>query len=255
VPAVRTQVFDTDPGTVAHSGLVAIRRAGAALHELVDGTDDAGIHGPSRLPGWTRGHVVSHLARNADGLVNLLGWARTGIEHPMYASPTDREADIAEGAPRLAVVQQEDLRAAQQRFLHAADGLSPVDWTAHVTDRRGRPVAASLVPWMRLTEVLVHQVDLDLGADFDRAAELVGPQAELFIDYVVTRYDNRRDVPPLRLVIELSDGSERVWVMGHGDDAREVRGSVGSAMAWLTGREYTGSGGLSGEVPKLPPWL
>ena len=32
---------------------------------------------PSALPGWTRAHVLTHLARNADAMVNLLTWART----------------------------------------------------------------------------------------------------------------------------------------------------------------------------------
>ncbi|MGH3331970.1 MAG: maleylpyruvate isomerase N-terminal domain-containing protein, partial [Nocardioidaceae bacterium] len=44
------------------------------------------LRGPSRLPDWTRGHVVTHVARNAEGLVRLLAWARTGIETPMYPS-------------------------------------------------------------------------------------------------------------------------------------------------------------------------
>ena len=30
------------------------------------------IAAPSLLPGWTRGHVITHIARNADGYVNLL---------------------------------------------------------------------------------------------------------------------------------------------------------------------------------------
>jgi maleylpyruvate isomerase len=47
---------------------------------------DAQAREPSLLPGWTRGHVLSHIARNADGMVNLLNWARTGTETPMYAS-------------------------------------------------------------------------------------------------------------------------------------------------------------------------
>ena len=47
--------------------------------------------GPSLLPGWSRGHVLTHLARNADGAVNLLTWARTGVETPQYVSQEQRE--------------------------------------------------------------------------------------------------------------------------------------------------------------------
>ncbi|MEV0474381.1 maleylpyruvate isomerase N-terminal domain-containing protein, partial [Streptomyces prunicolor] len=31
---------------------------------------NASVAEPSRLPGWSRGHVLAHLARNADALVN-----------------------------------------------------------------------------------------------------------------------------------------------------------------------------------------
>jgi maleylpyruvate isomerase len=250
----QSERFEQSDARFARDGLVAVRRASAALHEIVGTMTEATMHGPSGLTGWTRGHVVSHLARNADGLLNLLIWARTGIEHPMYASHADRDADIEEGAHRLARVQQEDLWAAHQRFCQAADKLSTADWAANVTDRQGRPLAASLVPWMRLTEVLVHLVDLDLGADFERVAELVGPQAEPFIDYVVTRYDDRVDVPAVRLSVELPGGDERIWTLGHGDDASDVHGPVAAASAWLTGRDVP-AGGLVGDVPRLPPWL
>ena len=57
----------------AAQGQQAVERAAAEL-------DPGQVAGPSRLPGWSRGHVLSHLARNADALVNLLTWARTGIE-------------------------------------------------------------------------------------------------------------------------------------------------------------------------------
>lgn len=240
----------------AHEGLVAVRRAATALHEIVDAMDDTAIHGPSRLDGWTRGHVVSHLARNADGLVNLLSWARTGIEHPMYASTVDRDADIEEGAQRLARVQQEDLRAAHQRFLAAADGLSDDDWSATVLDRRGWAVVATLVPWARLTEIVVHMVDLNAGVDFDQAVALVGPQAEPFLDYVVTRYANRTDVPPVRLAVDTPEGAQWVWTMGPDDSegSPHVSGEVGAVSAWLTGRS-DGSAGLTGDVPRLPAWL
>jgi hypothetical protein len=33
---------------------------------------------PCALEGWSRRHLVSHFARNADAVGNLLAWARTG---------------------------------------------------------------------------------------------------------------------------------------------------------------------------------
>ena len=81
-----------------------------ALTQLGESTDrllatagvltDAQVAGPSRLPGWTRGHVLTHLARNADGFANLLTWARTGNETPMYPSEAARARGVEEGAAR-----------------------------------------------------------------------------------------------------------------------------------------------------------
>ncbi len=66
----------------------------------VAGLSDRGFGEPSALPGWTRAHVVAHLARNAEALRDLLTWARTGVETPMYTSREQRAADIEHGAGR-----------------------------------------------------------------------------------------------------------------------------------------------------------
>lgn len=234
----------------ATEGLTAVRRVSEVLFKAVDTLDEATIREPSRLAGWTRGHVVTHLARNADGCVNLLHWARTGIESPMYPSAADREADINEGANRLAQVQQEDIRAADERFFMATEVMSESDWESGITNAQGLPVVVSIVPWMRLAEVLVHYVDLNLGAEFDDVVQLAGEQLELLADYCATRYDDRRGVPAIRLVVELPSGDERVWLIGDDGPTSDVRLHVAPALAWLTGRPCPVAG-----LPKLPSWL
>src|ERR1044072_8443012 len=126
--------------------LPIVREATERLDLIVSGLDEHTSHQPSRLPGWSRAHVVTHLARNADALVNLLTWARTGVEHPMYASRADRDADIEEGADRLAQVLREDLRAASDRFMFAATELPPQAWKATVAARMQGPIPAANVP-------------------------------------------------------------------------------------------------------------
>ncbi len=79
---------------------------------------DAQVREPSRLPGWTRGHVLTHLARNADGCCNLLAWARTGTETPMYPSEAARDAAIAAGAGRRAADIAADARDSARRAGH-----------------------------------------------------------------------------------------------------------------------------------------
>ena len=69
-----------------------------------DGTDvflaetssltSAGYAAPTALPGWTRRHLVAHVAANADALGNLVHWAATGEVTPMYATPEERVAAI-----------------------------------------------------------------------------------------------------------------------------------------------------------------
>jgi maleylpyruvate isomerase len=236
----------------ARDGVAAVGPATTRLVDAVAQLDDAATRGQSRLPGWTRAHVISHLARNADGLVNLLTWARTGVEHPMYASRADRDADIAEGSARPHRLLSEDLVAASQRFAHAAETLADAAWTTRVANLSGATFFAAEVPWMRVREVWLHLVDLDIGCDVrDVPAELV----EIMLDNAVQQLDGRADVPPLEVEAELPGGGQRSWVVNASElntAVESVRGDGRELLGWLTGR---GSGtGLDGALPALPPW-
>jgi maleylpyruvate isomerase len=79
-----------------------IRTATNRLITSASALDDPGVTGASVLPGWTRGHVLTHISRNADGATNLLTWARTGVPTPQYASLDQRARDIEAGAGRRA---------------------------------------------------------------------------------------------------------------------------------------------------------
>lgn len=236
----------------AHDGLASARRFTELLDQRIGELDDAKAHAPSRLPGWTRGHVITHLARNADGLANLLTWARTGVEHPMYASAADREADIEEGAPRLAKVLHEDFAAASRRLHSAADELPASAWDAVVSNPLGT-FPAHVVPWLRLVEVSIHLVDLDVGADFDDVAGLLGARLMPLLDLVLVRYHGRDDVPAVSLEVRLPDGETQRRDFGSSGDSVTVTGDAGAALAWLTGR--TAGGDLHGPTPTLPAWL
>ncbi|MGH3624386.1 MAG: maleylpyruvate isomerase N-terminal domain-containing protein, partial [Sciscionella sp.] len=103
----------------AAAALTALRPLGERLARVMSELDDSATAAPCALPGWSRAHLISHLARNADAMLNLLTWAKTGVEHQAYASDADRDADIEKGAKRVAQMLQEDLAAASGR-LHAA---------------------------------------------------------------------------------------------------------------------------------------
>jgi len=230
----------------ATTGLSAVREATEVLMKEVSRLDDAEIGLPSLLPGWTRAHVVTHLARNADALVNLLTWARTGIEHPMYASKADRDADIEEGSRRLAQVIREDLIAASARLDVAAERLTGTDWQANVAHRTGRVFPAGTVPTMRLFEVLVHLVDLDVGVGFD---DLRPEHLELVLDYAVYPHLERTEGEPLELRVE---GHQRTWriLVPAAAGSTEISLPASTMVAWLAGRGV----GNNHTLPELPSW-
>src|SRR4051794_31115913 len=81
---------------------------------------------PSRLPGWSRGHVATHLARQADGLGRLVDGAATGVRQPMYDSPEARTAEIEQGAGRTGLELQTDLDTSAERLTEAFERLDRV---------------------------------------------------------------------------------------------------------------------------------
>lgn len=71
---------------------------GTALFVQAADLGDTGMDAPSTLPGWTRKHLVAHIAANADALGNLVHWAATGDRTPMYSSPRNAPP-VSNGAP------------------------------------------------------------------------------------------------------------------------------------------------------------
>jgi maleylpyruvate isomerase len=234
----------------AGRGMVLANEATARLRELAAGLDDVTVRKPSLLPGWTRAHVLTHLARNADGLLNLLTWARTGVEHPMYPSRADRDAGIEEGTHRMVQLIHEDLIAACDRFEAAAADLSPAAWLTRVVGGHGRSMLACEIPWLRWLEVSVHLVDLDRGVGF---GDLPASHVEPLVDAAVGAYTEVPGVPPVLLEIELPNGRRRDWRLGTGERPRTVGGPVGPVLGWLTGR-HDGSR-LDTDLPVLPNWI
>ncbi|WP_040801013.1 maleylpyruvate isomerase N-terminal domain-containing protein [Nocardia higoensis] len=134
--------------------------------EQVAGLDEQSMSAPSILPGWTRKHLVAHVAANADALGNLVRWARTGERTPMYSSMDQRNADIEAGAQRPATDLTTWLNDAAATLAAAMDALTTEQWHAEVVTAQGRTVPATEIPWLRAREVCVHAVDLGTGVTF-----------------------------------------------------------------------------------------
>ncbi|MEO5877256.1 MAG: maleylpyruvate isomerase family mycothiol-dependent enzyme [Streptosporangiaceae bacterium] len=134
-------------------------RLAATLARLTD----AGQRAPSLLPGWSRGHVTAHIARNADSCWRLLEWARTGIEHAQYRDQEGREAEIEAGSGGSAKVLGEAVRAAAARLRDQALTLPAASWEAPVRALGGWPHPAWYTLYRRWREVEMHHVDLGTG--------------------------------------------------------------------------------------------
>src|SRR6516225_2853443 len=126
----------------ASHSLDRLAAANDRLLATTTGLSDARAREPSPLPGWTRGHVLSHIARNADGLRNLLIWARTGTEIPMYASAESRTADIEAGAGRPGAALVADVRESAAAFASEAASLPDDAWANQVRTLSGPPFPA-----------------------------------------------------------------------------------------------------------------
>jgi maleylpyruvate isomerase len=132
--------------------------------------DDSTARRPSLLPGWSVGHVLAHIARNADGLVRLVDWAETGIPTPMYDSMDSRTADIEAGAELPPAELVADVRDSAQRLDDAFARLLalPTAGADRLVLFGVQPpgtvpdVPAAELPWARLREVSIHHLDLGL---------------------------------------------------------------------------------------------
>ncbi|MGW7683139.1 maleylpyruvate isomerase family mycothiol-dependent enzyme [Kribbella sp. NPDC054772] len=183
----------------------------------------ADLAAPSLLPGWSRRHVAAHLSLNAEALGNLVYWARTGEERPMYPSAEARNADIEASAGRSDLRAWFDSSAAV--LAGAMAELSPEQWKATVRTAQGLPIPATDIPWMRSREVLIHAVDLGTGLTF---ADLPTDFLEALCDDIRTK---RGDVPT-------------------------IEGPLPDQAAYLSGRAYSDVTTADGAPAQpLRPWL
>jgi maleylpyruvate isomerase len=122
------------------------------------------LRAPSLLPGWTRAHVLTHVARNADAMRNLLAGVRAGRDRPGYASAEAREAGIEEGAGRPARELTADLADSAMALRTVARQLPDKLWQVPVRMlAEADPYPAAELLTRRLVEVELHHCDLGAG--------------------------------------------------------------------------------------------
>lgn len=237
-----------------------VAQAQQRLEDGIVDLDDEAMAVASHCDGWTRGHVLTHIARNADGMVNLTTWALTGEVKAMYSPPEARDDDIAAGASRSAVQIINDVVAGNQRVLEAFARLeAAVAVNRAVADRMvrlgtnpedGPEVAAQDLPHQRIQEVVLHHHDLlhDLALD---------EWPRVYVDEALPRAAIRmsRRVSHLPTLVVVDDAGRHV--VHEGSDIL-VKGSARLLLAWLTGRAQDDHlkrlDVVGGALSELPGW-
>lgn len=221
----------------------------------LDELDDAQFDQPSLLPGWTRRHVAAHVAYNALALLNLIEWARTGVEKPMYESPAARDAQIEDGVALTPAALRELNATVAAQLDNAWGALTDEAWQAEVRTRMGQPVATSATVWMRTREVWLHAMDLDNGGSFtDIPAECI----DHVTANVVHAWRTRQVAEQIPSFVLVADDRSDTWAVGSAGagDAIVIRGSAAGLAQWATGRGGVGVVTDSGTPAPTPPaWL
>jgi maleylpyruvate isomerase len=117
----------------------------------------------SLLPGWTRAHVLAHLARGADAMRTILIGARSGEDRAAYASAEAREADIERTGAQQAKELVADVADSSMALRTIARQLPDRAWAHPVRILGSAPFPAGQLLTRRLAEVELHHCDLAAG--------------------------------------------------------------------------------------------
>jgi len=178
--------------------------AHAKLHDAVAGLSDDDMRSDCRLPDWTVGHLLTHLARNADSVTRRLQGAQERRLVPQYVGGRlGRAGEIEAGAGRSAAEIVADLRAADRAVDEMFADTDPAVWERPVLKGGDVEVPAADLAFARWREVEVHLVDLGRGySSSDWPDGLVQRWLPSLLDELAGRADGR---------------TVMAWLLGRGD--------------------------------------
>jgi maleylpyruvate isomerase len=189
----------------------------AASHQLLlasfDNLTDLQAASPSLLPDWNVGHVLTHLARNADSHTLMLEAAERGEVADQYPGGVQqRAADIESGAQRVAAELVQDVRASIYRLEGCWATLSQ-GWLGEGRTVRGVAKITDL-PFLRWREVAVHHADLGLGYSWP---DWPGDYVRIELGRMTALWGSRRPMglttlPPEALAAQQTH--RLAWLMG-----------------------------------------
>lgn len=215
-----------------------------AMATIASLTDDELVK-PTMCDGWTRAHVIAHLARDADAMTNLAMWAVTGQEAGDYESRDERDADIEATAALPAAELAADLDQATTRLLTALQALKGGVQLQTVPTLLAGDINVFSLPARRTTELIVHHNDLDTTWELHEAS----PDATVdAIEICVDRLQAHPDGPGLQIIA--CEGGE--WMVG--DASHRIEGYYETLLPFLARAQVYDGLRYQGELPRLPSW-
>jgi maleylpyruvate isomerase len=244
---------DNVPDQELADALLLARRGQAYFSRKLTELRDDQFDAPSLLPGWTRRHLVAHVGYNARANARLVEWAATGVETPMYDSPTQREDEINFGAT-LPIEALRNLSAHAAVHLNVEwRDLTEEAWFHEVRTAQGRLVPVRETVWMRTREVWLHAVDLANGG---RVADFPVPLLDALLEDLVRVWRRKRSPDDPNLVLEPVDRERSYRILDDEENTTVIRGDAVQLVTWGTGRGHAGVLCADGQLaPPAPTWL
>ena len=216
-----------------------VKAAARRVNDTAATADEAVVRAPSGLPGWSRGHVITHIANFCEAMTRQVEEALQGRLVEVYdGGRPARDAAIEAGAGRPAAELVDHLHRATNGLIAAWDKVGPDDWERPVLHRNSNLAAAVYASWR---ELAVHTVDLDLEPTADGWPK----------EFCLHLLDFLRPRTPagIHLVLHATDGT--TWENGTGK-THVLTGNLTDLTAWYAGR--TPPGPVTGPAPDLLPW-
>jgi maleylpyruvate isomerase len=149
---------------IPRANLLRVAEAQERLMATIERLTDEDARGSTLLPGWTVGHILTHVARNADSHRRRAEAATRGEIIEQYAGGFAGRADEIEvGSGRSATELVAEVDQSATLLRSAWEHTPERAWLNPTRDVGGRERPLNSLPSRRWQELEVHVVDLGLG--------------------------------------------------------------------------------------------
>jgi len=204
-----------DFGRTLNIHVVGCAESHQKLLQSLESLTDKQCREPSALPGWTRGHVLSHLARNAESHVHVLQCAARGEVGEQYVGGAKARK---QGIETHATDSAEALVASVRKSIYALEGqwaaTSSEGWQGRGVNSAGASIAMSDIVFLRWREVEVHHADLALAFTFANWNSTY-VRYELDRQVMMWRASKPMGLTPVpKTALQLSPNERLAWFLG-----------------------------------------